>query len=56
MKRVFSLLTAVFLLAAMLPAAASIYDPVAIMMYVITPDGNILNMREEPDPNARVLT
>ncbi|MDD3572112.1 MAG: SH3 domain-containing protein [Eubacteriales bacterium] len=56
MKRVFSLLTAVFLLAAMLPAAASIYDPDAIIMYVITPDGNKLNMREEPDPNARVLT
>lgn len=56
MKRFFSLLTALFLLAAMLPAAASIYDPDAYPMYVKTPDGKQLNMREEPDPNARVLT
>lgn len=56
MKRIISLLTALFLMAAMLPATASIYDPDAILMYVITPDGNKLNMREEPDPNAKVLT
>ncbi len=56
MKRVLSLLTALFLLAAMLPATASIYDPDAVIMYVKTPDGNKLNMREQPDPNAKVLT
>jgi uncharacterized protein YgiM (DUF1202 family) len=56
MKRVICLLTALFLMAAMLPATASIYDPDAIIMYVKTPDGNKLNMREEPDPNAKILT
>jgi len=56
MKRVISLLTAFILMAALLPAAASIYDPDTIIMYVKTPDGNKLNMREEPDPNARILT
>ena len=56
MKKVFSFLIALFLLAAMLPASASIYDPDAVIMYVKTPDGNKLNMREEPDPSAKVIT
>ena len=56
MKRILSLVTALFLLAALLPATASIYDPDAVIMYVVTPDGNKLNMREQPDPNAKVLT
>ena len=56
MKKVFSLLIALFLLAAMLPASASIYDPDAVIMYVKTPDGNKLNMREEPDPSAKVIS
>jgi uncharacterized protein YgiM (DUF1202 family) len=56
MKRIICLLTALLLMAAMLPATASIYDPDAIIMYVTTPDGNKLNMREEPDPNAKIIT
>ena len=56
MKRVLGLL-AVFclLLSALVPAQASIYDPDASVMYVRTPDGKNLNLREEPDANARIL-
>ncbi len=55
MKRFVSLLTALLLLAGALSAAASIYDPDAVTMYVKTSDGKTLNMREQPDPNAKVL-
>lgn len=57
MKKLFSLIAVLILLAAMamLPASASIYDPDAYTMYVRTPDGKNLNLREEPDANAAIL-
>ena len=55
MKRLLSLVTILCLLAALMPASASIYDPGASTMYVKTSDGKSLNMRAEPDANAQVL-
>ena len=54
MKRIISLLCALLLLAAMLPASASIDVP-SQTMYVKTPDGKTLDLHEQPDAKAKVI-
>lgn len=55
MKKFVSLFTVLCLLTALLPVAASMYDPDARTMYVKTPDGKSVNLREQPDSNATIL-
>ncbi|NLG57871.1 MAG: SH3 domain-containing protein, partial [Clostridiales bacterium] len=54
MKKVLSLLFVLILLASLLPVTASINVP-SSTMYVKTANGKTLNLREQPDENAKVI-
>ncbi|MGI6694670.1 MAG: SH3 domain-containing protein [Christensenellales bacterium] len=56
MKKIVSLMTLLTLLLGMLPASASIYDPNAGNMFIKTENGKSVNMREEPNTNAKIIT
>ena len=54
MKKIICLLSVLILLASLLPATASINSP-SSTMYVKTGNGKTLNLREQPDANAKVI-
>lgn len=56
MKKILALMLLLALLAGLLPASASIYDPNSGSMYIKTENGKSVNMREEPSTDARVIT
>jgi uncharacterized protein YgiM (DUF1202 family) len=56
MKKIIAMMVMLTLLLSLLPASASIYDPNAANMYVKTENGKTLNLREEPNTNAKVIT
>ena len=56
MKKIIAMMVMITLLLSLLPASASIYDPNAANMYVKTENGKTLNLREEPNTNAKVIT
>ena len=53
-EKIFCLLSVLILLASLLPATASINSP-SSTMYVKTGNGKTLNLREQPDANAKVI-
>lgn len=56
MKKVVALVTLLVLLLSLLPASASIYDPNSGNMFIKTENGKCVNMREEPNTDAKVIT
>ena len=56
MKKILILITLLALLTGLLPVSASVHDPNAANLFVKTANSMSVNMREEPNSEAKVLT